>query len=148
VKNNIKNLPLLYRREQFPQSTPDWNNCPLLKEYMKFIKELSVPSVLLVGYCVYSTIVPATIPHSIIILALAVLCGYHTHISRQTTIKYNEEVLSSLKNEFETQMAVSKEQYEKRLSKMEDELAKLHLNSMPQKTGSSPSPQPRKMGAW
>lgn len=111
---------------------------------MKHNYQNHLPAGLLLSYIVYSAFVPVTIAHSVIILSLALLAGYQIHISRQETIKYNKEVLEQMKNEFASQLASVKEEHGKKLSKLEDETAKLALNTIPSKVAAS-SPQPRKM---
>jgi hypothetical protein len=110
------------------------------------MKHLQVyfPLTLLLAYCVFTAFVPATIAHSIIILSLATLSGYSIHISRQENLKYNKEVLDSLKNELEAKLMEQKGFHDKKLSKLEDELAKVQLNTIPRASSSS-SPQPRKV---
>lgn len=110
---------------------------------MKF-ESRHLPLGLLIAYLVYSGFVPVGISHSVIVLSLAALSGYQLHISRQETHKYNEEVLKQLKNELEAKLEQQKEFYAKKISKLEDETAKLALNHIPPKVAVSP-PQPRKI---
>lgn len=105
----------------------------------------SLPSGLLLAYVIYSAFVPVTIAHSLVILSLAALCGYHFHISRQDNIKYNEKALAGLKNELELKISQQKEEHAKKLAKLEDEVAKMALNAIPQKTTSSSPIPPRKV---
>lgn len=105
-----------------------------------------LPTFLLLAYAVYSAFIPVTIAHSIIFLSLAGLAGYQLHISRQVINKFNEETLAGLKNELEIKLSQHKEFYDRKLSKLEDELAKTQLNQLPSKAGSSSSiPSPRKV---
>jgi hypothetical protein len=103
-----------------------------------------LPSVLLFGYAVFSAFIPVTIAHAIILFSLAGLFGFQTHISRLATTKLNQEALDSLKNELDSKISAQKEFYDKKLSKLEDEMAKVQLNTLPSKTVSS-SPAPRKV---
>lgn len=103
-----------------------------------------LPPGLLLAYIIYSAFIPVTIAHSIIALSLAILFGYHLHISRQENTKYNKEVLEQLKNEFDSKLNGTKEFYDKKLSKVEDEMAKMSLTVVAPKAASS-SAQPRKM---
>lgn len=109
---------------------------------MKNYKE-HLPSGLLLAYAIYSGFVSVTIAHSIILFSLALLAGYQSFLSSQTTTKLNEQVLSELKQEFETKLNGTKEAYDKRLSKLEDESAKFALNTLPPKAAPSSPIQPR-----
>lgn len=111
-------------------------------------EHISLPSGLLLAYAVYSAFIPVTIAHSIILLSLAALYGFHVHISRQEKHKLNTEVLRQLKMELKAEIAELKEAHEKKLSKVEDEVAKVQLNTMPNKAAASSaslSTQPRKL---
>jgi hypothetical protein len=110
-----------------------------MKQFQNYL-----PSGLLFAYCIYTAFVPLSIAHSLIILSLAALCGYQSYISRQETTKYNNEALTGLKNEFETKLEEQKEFYAKKIAKLEDEVAKMALNTLPPKAPSS-SPIPRKV---
>lgn len=103
-----------------------------------------LPAGLLVAYAVYSAFTPITIAHSIILFALAALCGYQAYLTRQENTKYNQKVLEQMKHEFESKYSALKEAHEKKLSKLEDEVAKMALNSIPPKATAS-SPVPRKV---
>lgn len=103
-----------------------------------------LPSALLFAYIVYSAFVPVTIAHSLIAFSLALLAGYQSHISRSENTKHNKEVLEQLKNDFDSKLNGVKEAHEKKLSKLEDEVAKMALNTLPPKTASS-SPLQKKM---
>jgi hypothetical protein len=109
---------------------------------MDKLKEL-FPTVLLIAYVVYSAFIPVQIAHSIIVIALVVLFGLHFHISRQDNIKYNEKALAGLKNEMDEKMA----NYEKRLAKLDDDLAKTHLSLAGVKNVPEAKPAPRKV-SW
>lgn len=104
-----------------------------------------LPFFLLFSYCVYSALIPTNIAHSIIIFSLVLLTGFQTFVSSKKTNKLNEEVLRELKTEFDSKLNDTKEAYAKKFAKLEDEVAKMHLNSMPQKPASSSPISPRKM---
>lgn len=103
-----------------------------------------LPLALLLAYVIYSAFIPVTIAHSLILFSLAISACYQSYISRSETTKFNKEVLEQLKNGFENELNGTKELYEKRFSKLEDEMAKMSLNTLPPKSVSS-SPQPRRM---
>lgn len=111
---------------------------------MKHLQKL-LPSALLFSYCIYSAFIPVTIAHSIIIASLAVLYSFHFYISRQDNIKLKQDSLDSLKNEMELKILAIKEIHEKKISKLEDDLSKLLLSTMPKTQASSSSAAPRKM---
>lgn len=103
-----------------------------------------LPAGLLVAYASYTAFVPVSIAHSIIIFSLALLAGYQAYLSTQKTNKYNEEVLREMRQELVSQLESVKEAHAKKISKLEDETAKLALNHIPPKVAAS-SPQPRKL---
>lgn len=103
-----------------------------------------LPAGLLVAYAIYTAFVPVSIAHSIILLSLAALCGYQSHISRQEKNQVEQKILEQMKNEFEAKYSALKEAHEKKLSKLEDEMSKVMLNQIPPKVSSS-SPTPRKV---
>jgi hypothetical protein len=111
---------------------------------MKSYHNHLAPSLLL-AYAIYTTFVTATIAHSLIILSLAILAGFSMFLSRQENTKYNEEVLRKVKEDFEAQLNGTKEVYEKKFSKLEDEVAKMALNTLPARVAPSSSVSPRKV---
>ena len=102
------------------------------------------PPALLLAYAIYSTFIQINVAHSIIILSLAILAGYQAFLSRQENTKFNKEILEQMREDFGSQLNGVKEFYDKKLSKLEDEVAKVQLNTMPTKASSS-SPAPRKL---
>lgn len=103
-----------------------------------------LPSGLLFAYAVYSAFVSVTIAHSIILFSLAALFGYQSYLSRQEKNQVEQKLLEQLKNEMEVKYSSLKEAHDKKLSKLEDEVAKMALNTLPPKAAPS-SPVPRKL---
>lgn len=94
------------------------------------MKDISkhIPATLLLGQAIYLAFVPVTIAHSIILFSLAGLFAFNQFLLSKETPRLSTE-LAKLQSELETQLEKQKEQHEKRLTLLEDELGRSTLRS-------------------
>lgn len=86
-----------------------------------------LPAGLLVAYSVYACFIPINLAHSIILFSLAGLFGFQQYLQHSEQPSLETE-LAKLKTDFETQIKSTKENYEIRLRKVEEENGKLALS--------------------
>lgn len=100
---------------------------------------------LLVGYAIYSVTAQVTIAHSIILFSLAALFAFQTFVShRQENIKLLA-TLEQMKEELIQDWGKHKEANDKKIAQLEDDVAKISLNTTTLRNSSSSSkPQTRK----
>lgn len=78
-----------------------------------------LPGALLLSYAVYTTFVPITIAHSIILLSLAGLFGYSMFINSQQSPSLKQELKNS-HEQLELKLKQQEEFYAERLKRVED----------------------------
>lgn len=84
---------------------------------MKHLSKLPLPGTLLVLYSVYSTTVPVSIAHSIILFSLALLAGFDKFLV-STKIPSTEKLVSDLRAEFTDKLETQKDVYEAKLQEV------------------------------
>ena len=105
---------------------------------MNYQKHL--PAGLLLSYAIYSSFTSINIAHSIILFSLAGLFGYSQYLQQTKHTSKLELDLAKLKTDLEQELKSTKENYELRLKKVEEENSKLalSLSRVPSSVSSSP----------
>jgi hypothetical protein len=98
----------------------------------------TLPGALLLSYLVYTTFVPITIAHSLILLSLAGLFGYSVFVFTQQ-LPSKDKQLQEKFDKLELNIKLQEEIYVERLKRCEDLTGALALAS--NRVGSSTSPK-------
>lgn len=104
------------------------------------LPKLPLAGTLLLSYTLYSTFVPVSIAHSIILLSLAAFAGFNLYIESHQ-LPSTEKKIEDLRLELVKQMSEQKEIYEAKLQELKDEQTR---QSIARANSTSASSTPKK----
>lgn len=90
------------------------------------LPKLPLAGTLLVLYAVYSTFVPVSIAHSIILFSLAAVYGFDKHL-QSTKIPSTQKLVHDLREELYKEMKQQKEIYESKLAELKQEQQRIAI---------------------
>lgn len=104
------------------------------------LPKIPLAGTLLLSYAVYSTFVPVSIPHSIILFSLAAFAALEQYLNSHKTPSILQEV-ERVKEELLKEMQKTKETYELRLAELKQEQQRINIDRANEKA-SVPSKKP------
>lgn len=107
--------------------------------------KLKIPfaGTLLLAYVVYTTFVPVSISHSIILFSLAAFAGFELYVQSHQLPSIKKTV-EDLRTELFKEMQIQKETHEAKLQELEDEQSRQALIRANSSSSSKPKPSPIK----